>query len=116
MERVNTHASSPICNRTQSGRFEKAQRKQPRIKSSWYKNPRLADVTIICGNNGERRFEAPRLILCNAIDWFQCSSRNFREASSREIVLTGDDADAVESMLESAYTTIIPKPPMEHQC
>jgi len=78
-------------------------RSQPLLQALWYKNPKLADITIIYGPKGEKHFRAHCLILCNAIEWFMRASSNFSEATSPSITLFGDDSYAVDSMLEFAY-------------
>jgi hypothetical protein len=69
----------------------------------WYKHPHCADITIKYGKDGEKKFVGHRLILCSASEWFMRASKNFREASEQEILLTGDNPEGLEALFEYAY-------------
>lgn len=75
----------------------------PRLDPRFYDDTNMIDVTIIFGPNGEHRFDGHRLVLYNSIEWFNRSAANFKEASSREITLHGDDPEAIRAMLKWAY-------------
>jgi hypothetical protein len=75
-----------------------------RISESWYKNPKLSDITIKYGANGTKVFHGPRLVLCNLSEWFRSSlCGGFKEADEREITLKDDYADGLEGLFEFCY-------------
>ncbi|CAO2653971.1 Nn.00g107040.m01.CDS01 [Neocucurbitaria sp. VM-36] len=79
---------------------------EPRlINTSWYKNPKLIDVTIVYGKQGEHQFEGHRFVLCNSSEWFMNASSNpVVEAQDRVITLKEDHPDALEALFELFYT------------
>ncbi|KAH7409833.1 hypothetical protein DE146DRAFT_784980 [Phaeosphaeria sp. MPI-PUGE-AT-0046c] len=83
---------------------QKQQSIAPRLDERLYNNAEVSNAIIVFGPEGEERFEAHRLVLCNSIEWFNRAFQNFAEADSREIILHGDDPEAVRSMLKWAYT------------
>jgi hypothetical protein len=58
----------------------------------------------VYGRDGEKTFIAHRNILCGVSEWFMRASKNFKEASDRQILLKDDNPQGLEALFEYAYT------------
>jgi hypothetical protein len=57
----------------------------------------------VYGYCGEKMFIAHRNILCGVSEWFMRASKNFKEASDRQILLKDDNPQGLEALFEYAY-------------
>lgn len=94
-------------NHTRNDEVSKKVRPEPRqVKSSWYNNPKLSDITIKYGEHGEKQFDGHRFVLANSSEWFMNASSHseFRESTSRVITLKEDHPDGLDGLFEFCYT------------
>ncbi|KAF2649722.1 hypothetical protein K491DRAFT_721407 [Lophiostoma macrostomum CBS 122681] len=69
----------------------------------WYKNPSMADVTVLYGAHGERVFSGHRCVLENTSDTMFKAGYSVSEPQEVAINLGDDDPAALESLFEFAY-------------
>jgi hypothetical protein len=57
----------------------------------------------VYGYDGEKTFIAHRNILCGVSEWFMRASKNFKEASDRQVLLKDDNPQGLEALFKYAY-------------